>query len=435
MLSILRHRVYRHLFAAQVISLLGTGMATVALSLMAFELAGDNAGTVLATALTIKMLAYVFVSPLLAALFQGRPRKPVLVLLDIIRALTALSLPFLTEVWHIYVVIFVLQSSSSGFTPLFQATIPDVLPDEREYTKALSLSRLAYDMESLISPMLAAALLLITSWHGLFFGTMLGFVASALLVLSVILPKAQASAANTWTDRLTKGGRIYLLTPRLRGLLLLSFTTALGGAMVFVNTVVLVQGNFALSGQQTAFALAAFGFGSMLTALKLPTLLEKVTERRVMLTGLGLMIVAQLFGTLITGYVTLLIIWFVLGAGCSLVQTPTSKVLVRSASIADRPALFATHFSLSHAGWMMAYPFAGWLLTVLDVNSAFLLLAGLSVIGLALASKLWPVNENSAISHRHDDLEAGHEHLEAFGYGEEHGHLYVIDSLHSKWPR
>ena len=435
MLSILRHRVYRHLFAAQVISLLGTGMATVALSLMAFELAGGNAGTVLATALTIKMLAYVFVSPLLAALFQGRPRKPVLVLLDIIRALTALSLPFLTEVWHIYVVIFVLQSSSSGFTPLFQATIPDVLPDEREYTKALSLSRLAYDMESLISPMLAAALLLITSWHGLFFGTMLGFVASALLVLSVILPKAQASAANTWTDRLTKGGRIYLLTPRLRGLLLLSFTTALGGAMVFVNTVVLVQGNFALSGQQTAFALAAFGFGSMLTALKLPTLLEKVTERRVMLTGLGLMIVAQLFGTLITGYVTLLIIWFVLGAGYSLVQTPTSKVLVRSASIADRPALFAAHFSLSHAGWMMAYPFAGWLLTVLDVNSAFLLLAGLSVIGLALASKLWPVNENSAISHRHDDLEAGHEHLEAFGYGEEHSHLYVIDSLHSKWPR
>ena len=435
MLSILRHRVYRHLFAAQVISLLGTGMATVALSLMAFELAGGNAGTVLATALTIKMLAYVFVSPLLAALFQGRPRKPVLVLLDIIRALTALSLPFLTEVWHIYVVIFVLQSSSAGFTPLFQATIPDVLPDEREYTRALSLSRMAYDMESLISPMLAATLLLITSWHGLFFGTMLGFVASALLVLSVTLPKAQASAVNTWTDRLTKGGRIYLLTPRLRGLLLLSFTTALGGAMVFVNTVVLVQGNFALSGQQTAFALAAFGFGSMLTALTLPTLLEKITERRVMLAGLGLMIVAQLSGTLITDYVTLLMIWFVLGAGYSLVQTPTSKVLVRSASNADRPALFAAHFSLSHAGWMMAYPFAGWLLTVLDVNSAFLVLAGLSVIGLALASKLWPVNENSAISHRHDDLEAGHEHLEAFGYGEEHGHLYVIDSLHSKWPR
>ena len=393
MLSILRHRVYRHLFAAQLISLLGTGLATVALSLMAFELAGDNAGTVLATALTIKMLAYVFVSPLLAALFQGRARKPVLVVLDIIRALTALSLPFLTEVWHIYVVIFVLQSSSAGFTPLFQATIPDVLPDEREYTKALSLSRLAYDMESLISPMLAAALLLITSWHGLFFGTMLGFVASALLVLSITLPKAQVSAVSSWADRISKGGRIYLLTPRLRGLLLLSFTTALGGAMVFVNTVVLVQGNFALSGQQTAFALAAFGFGSMLTALKLPALLDKYSERSVMLGGLLVLILAQLSGAFMHGYYTLLMIWFFMGAGYSLVQTPTSKVLVRSASSGDRPALFSAHFSLSHAGWMMAYPFAGWLLTVLTVNAAFLLLAGMSVLGLLLATRLWPKDE------------------------------------------
>jgi predicted MFS family arabinose efflux permease len=84
---------------------------------------------------------------------------------------------------------------------------------------------------------------------------------------------------------------------------------------------------------------------------------------------------------------------------------------------------------------MMAYPFAGWLLTVLDVNSAFLVLAGLSVIGLMLAYKLWPEDENNALFHRHDDLEAGHEHLEAFGYGKEHSHLYVIDSLHLKWPR
>ena len=117
MLSILRHRVYRHLFAAQLISLLGTGLATAALSLMAFELAGDNAGTVLATALTIKMLAYVCVTAT-GGVVSGRARKPVLVVLDIICALTALSLPFLTEVWHIYVVI------------LFCKAVP---PDLRRY--------------------------------------------------------------------------------------------------------------------------------------------------------------------------------------------------------------------------------------------------------------------------------------------------------------
>src|SRR3546814_3963134 len=88
--------------------------------------------------------------------------------------------------------IFILQSASAGFTPTFQATIPDVLPDEKDYTRALSLSRLAYDMESLVSPILAAALLGIMSFHWLFSGTAIGFACSALLVLSVTLPRTAA---------------------------------------------------------------------------------------------------------------------------------------------------------------------------------------------------------------------------------------------------
>ncbi|MCR2446289.1 MFS transporter, partial [Salmonella enterica] len=90
--------------------------------------------------------------------------------------------------WQVYVLIFVLQSASAGFTPTFQATIPDVLPEEKEYTRALSLSRLAYDLESVVSPMLAAALLTVISFHNLFAGTVIGFLVSAALVVSVILP-------------------------------------------------------------------------------------------------------------------------------------------------------------------------------------------------------------------------------------------------------
>ncbi len=68
--------------------------------------------------------------------------------LDLVRAAVALCLPFVTEVWQIYLLIFVLQAASAGFTPTFQATIPDILPDEEDYTKALSLSRLAYDLKA-----------------------------------------------------------------------------------------------------------------------------------------------------------------------------------------------------------------------------------------------------------------------------------------------
>ncbi len=57
MLSPLSDPTYRRLFLAQVLSLLGTGLATVALGLLAFELAGAEAGAVLGTALAIKMVA------------------------------------------------------------------------------------------------------------------------------------------------------------------------------------------------------------------------------------------------------------------------------------------------------------------------------------------------------------------------------------------
>ena len=39
MLNVLANRTYRHLFAAQVIALAGTGLLTVALGLLAYQLA------------------------------------------------------------------------------------------------------------------------------------------------------------------------------------------------------------------------------------------------------------------------------------------------------------------------------------------------------------------------------------------------------------
>ena len=56
---------FRKLFAAQVIALVGTGLSTVGLSLLAYNLAGKNAGAVLGIALACKMIAYVFFPQLL----------------------------------------------------------------------------------------------------------------------------------------------------------------------------------------------------------------------------------------------------------------------------------------------------------------------------------------------------------------------------------
>lgn len=436
MLSVLVNRTYRRLFAAQVIALLGTGLATVALALLAFELAGAQAGAVLGTALAIKMIAYVGISPFAAAVTSRLPRRAALVSLDLVRAGVALFLPFVTEVWQIYVLIFALQSASAAFTPTFQATIPDILPEEEEYTKALSLSRLAYDLENLISPMLAAGLLALISFHYLFAGTAIGFVMSATLVLTVTLPAVTSAGSETFWQRSTRGMKIYLATPRLRGLLAINMAVAAAGAMVIVNTVVYVQGLFDLGERQTALAMAAFGGGSMLVALTLSNMLHRTTDRSAMLAGTILLTLSMLGAAALQDFAWLIVVWFVAGLGYSLAQVPSGRLLRRSTHEGDRPAIFAAQFALSHACWLITYPLAGRFGSLMGLPATALLLAGIAALAAMAAIRLWPSDDPETIEHRHSGLAPDHPHLKM---GEHlaakcHRHAYVIDELHPHWP-
>lgn len=434
MLKILANRTYRHLFLAQVIALVGTGLATVALGLLAFDLAGAQAGAVLGTALAIKMTAYIGVAPIAAAFAERLPRRAMLVSLDLVRAVVALALPFVTEVWQIYVLTFVLQSASAAFTPTFQATIPDILPDEDDYTRALSLSRLAYDLESVASPMLAAALLTVISFHNLFAGTVIGFLASAALVATVLLPKAKQVPRRSIYERTTRGMRIFLATPRLRGLLALNLTVAAASAMVIVNTVVLVQSRFVLPQSSTALALAAFGGGSMISALVLPRLLKNINDRTAMLFGGGILVVGLAVGINLTTYNFLLPLWMVLGVGYSLAQTPSGRLLRRSAHAEDRPALFAAQFALSHACWLITYPLAGWLGANISLTASFVGLAVVAGSALLVSIVIWrPAHDQESIKHTHENLPGDHAHIDGQD-GVDHEHPYVIDDQHRRWP-
>ncbi len=106
MLRILKHPAFARMFAAQVVALAGTGLLTIALGLLAYDLAGPAAGAVLGTAYAIKMVAYVGLSPVLGALAARLPRRGVLVFADLVRFGVALFLPFVDSVAQIYVLIF-----------------------------------------------------------------------------------------------------------------------------------------------------------------------------------------------------------------------------------------------------------------------------------------------------------------------------------------
>ncbi|MGW6390272.1 MFS transporter [Streptomyces sp. NPDC055103] len=439
MLSVLRNRTYRHLFTAQVVALVGTGLATVALSLLAYDIAGGNASAVLGTALAVKMVAYVAIAPLISAFADRIPRRALLVTMDLARAGAALALPFVTQVWQVYVLILLLQAASAVFTPTFQATIPEVLPDEDGYTRALSLSRLAYDLESLFSPVLAAALLAVLSYGWLFAGTAVGFLASGALVVSVLLPKPRpVERPGGVYAKAAFGTRLFLATPRLRALLALDFVVAAVGAMVLVNTVVLVRDTFGRSAGDVSLALGAYGAGSMTVALLLPRVVGRLGDRTLMLPAAFVMTAA--LGLLAAGlgagglsWPALPAAWLVIGAATSAILTPGGRLLRRSAAAPDLPAAFAAQFSLTHACWLVTYPLAGWLAARAGLAVAAAVLTALALAAAVTAVRLWPREDPAELEHVHPELAPGHPHLAGAG-GCGHRHDFHIDALHRHWP-
>lgn len=384
---------YRHLFIAQVVALLGTGLLTVGLGLFAYDLAGARGGQVLGIALTIKMLAYVFVSPVMAALTSRMSRKSVLVSADIVRAGVALCLPFVTDVWQIYILVFVLQAASATFTPTFQSVIPDVLTSEGSYTRALSLSRLAYNLESVASPMLAAALLTFVTYSNLFVGTVIGFLFSAALVVSARIPARTPLKNSGFLDRLTRGARLYLRIAELRGLLGMYFAVACGTAMLIVNTAVLVGDQLGLSERHVPILLAVSGLGEMIVALVLPRILDKRPDRGPMMAGTlmipGVLLLAGLALAVLDpglAWPAVLALWFVLGISISLILTPSGRLIRRNVIESERPAVFAADFSLSHACYIVTYLSAGVIGAAAGMATAAAALGAMALFGVLFAA-------------------------------------------------
>lgn len=396
MLSILRQRTYRRLFLAHVVSLVGTGLATVALGLLAYGLAGARAGGVLGTALAIKMVAYVGVAPVAVTLLEGRPRRTVLAVAQGVRLASALALPLVDQVWQVYLLIAVLQCASAVFTPTLNSVVPDVLPREEDYTSALSLTRVAADLESVLSPGLAAGLLLVLPAGRLFDITALGFAASALLIAGAGVPaRAPGSREAPFWERVRRGAALFVRLRALRPVVALDVVVAAPCAFVLVHSVVLVRERLGLGEAALGVVLAVNGAGSMLVAALLPRLLETVGQRRVMLTGAVVLVLGGVGETGLTLLPdaalapALLATWLVVGAGWAAVEVPVGRIVRREVPDADLPAAFAADFSVSHACWLLTYPLVGWL------GAASLPLAAgtmtlLAALGTVAAVRLWP---------------------------------------------
>ncbi len=395
MLSVLSEKSFRNLFFAQNSSLLGSGLATIAISLLAFDLTGRNAALILSGLFTIKMFVYVIFSPFAGAIADKFDTKKYLIIQDVIRAIAAFGLIFVSEIWHLYIIILLIYLSTAAFTPIYQSAIPKIFKDETDYTKALSLFRIAQDMENILSYALATLLLLFLNYNLLFVGTFIGYFVSALLISAIIFPflsKTSGEKENNFSINLTLGIKRYLSISELRGLMFLNLAVSAGGSMILVNTIILVRSSLELSEIAFSITMLIFGAGCIFAAIIIPYLSKEMTASRIMLVGsslLPIVFVALAYWLILFDFIwfVLLLAWFISGFGYTLLLTPMGRVIRKVSSVEEFSQIYSAQFSLSHLCWLFMYPLTGYLMTTSGGPFTLLTLALLMVCSNIIAAR------------------------------------------------
>lgn len=393
--SLWKNAVFQKLYWAHVISLVGSGVSSVALGLLAHALVGASASEVLGFTLAIRIAVIVLFSPWAGQIAERFGARAMLIGSDLMRVVIVGAFFFVDAVWQIYVLAFFLNLGSALFTPIYKAVIPGVVT-EKDYPKALAFGSIAYDTSSILGPALAGLLIATIGFRGSFLFDAATFLVSGFLVIA--LPRMAIEAPRTARTAPWHGlGAMFKRGP-LRESLLLALQVSVAGAFVLVATVDFVKNELALSDRSYAWAMAVYGLGSVGGALAYSH--GRPALRNVLVNlGAPVMIGALVLAGSLHSYAPLLVAWAFIGAVQSLLGIRGSELLAANSDKQERAHIYAAHFALSHAGWGITYPLAGWLTSRFGFSNTgwifacLLLLVAIPYAVLQISNKRKPTSQ------------------------------------------
>ena len=362
---VLENKTFAKLYMAQTISLLGDAFSWVGLALLAYQIDPANSPIILATALTLRVTAFIIFSPFAGVLADKVQRKKILYVTHFIRMAIVCCLPFITSAWQIYVLVFLLNVFNAFFTPTYRAIIPQII-ENKYYREAIGLSTATFQLLGILGPALAG---IVAVWFGvrqIFFLDAISFIIAGILILSISANDLQKGvtdlakqSSSTWND-VIKGIRLLFGNKILQFALGIEFVSAIAGAMILVNTISHIKNDLLLDDKYYGWAMATFGIGAAISAFILGSLDKSKTRSTSLISG------ALLLGISIClvnyfGYATLLVLWLFAGLGQSLAEMPSETLIAETISSEDQGKVYGSHFAFSHLWWAIAYPIAGFL--------------------------------------------------------------------------
>jgi MFS transporter, NRE family, putaive nickel resistance protein len=360
----LHNQLFLRLYAAQTVSLLGDTLTWVGLALLTFDLVGEQAAMVLSVALTLRVVTFVVVSPLVGAIADRFDRKLMLAIAHFARMGVVALLPWVTAVWQLYGLMITLNIFNALFTPTYKATIP-LVTSKADYPQAIALSSATGQLLGILGPGMAGGIAALVGIKQIFLLDALSFLIAALLIITLpnqiraAEPTGDWRLADTWQD-IQVGTRLLFGQAPLRYALGVQLVAAIAGAQILVNTVSYVEGELHLSSIHYGWVMAAFGTGATLAALIFGAYGSKQSYQTFLGLG-GILITMALLPANFVGWLPLIGLWLLAGAGESWINVPTQTLIADLIPTEWQGRVYGAHFAWSHLWWAIAYPLVGWL--------------------------------------------------------------------------
>jgi len=359
-LRALRHRNFRLYFTGHAVSTLGTWIQQVALAWLVYRL--TDSAALLGITTCVALLPQLLVGPLAGAWIDRHDKRRLLILVEGLLGLQAISLALLTAADLIGPLLLVGMAALLGVlnavdTPLRQSLLSQFVDDREDLPNALALNAMLFTSSRFIGPPLAGLLLSMVG-EALCFAlnavSYLALMAGLLLVRIAPTPRATGSLRNIFGQ-----GLDYVLgNPSIRLLMLGVMLVNVTASSYVVLLPVFARDIFSGDATTLGWLWGAAGLGSLLSTLLLANNQTVSSLPRLILVSAVASGLALVAFALSSNLALSLLALAVLGFGITVNNVGTNIILQSAAPEALRGRVVAlytsTRFGFDAIGGLLA---------------------------------------------------------------------------------
>ena len=340
--AILKNYQYMKLLVAGIINRFGDSIDAIASAWLVYELTSNAMWS--AIIYGVNKIPSVFIQPLAGAWVEGKKKKPIMVVTDLIRAIcvaviaTGFLFGFLNA-WILVITTFVISTAEAFRLPAGSAVIPKLLKKE-DIAYGTSLSTAISTVVELIGMGAAAGIIALIGTAGAIYIDMATFLLSALIIATIKISSDEAKDINgnfkAYLDTL-KQGFSYIAHSKVAMFLVL-FAAFLNAILVPLNSLMAPLANEVIgTGAETISVISiAITLGMLLGTVVYPVLSKFIGKEVFVISGglciglyyLSVIIGRPLYDNIAITYVYVAFMSFTMGVFVSLLSAFLQVVFI-----------------------------------------------------------------------------------------------------------